>query len=67
MHQQQASVERIFNQFALLKEEAGSPMSRVISVTPTELGASVEIAKPDKEWLNLKSWTLLPDVQSLDA
>ena len=55
------------NQFAPLKEEAGSPMSSVISVTPTELGASVELAKPDKEWMNLQSWTLPPDVQSLDA
>ena len=42
------------NQFAPLKEEAGSPMSSVISVTaPTELGATEEIAKPDKEWMDL--------------
>ena len=56
------------NQFAPLKEEAGSPMSSVISVTaPTELGASVELAKPDKEWMDLQSWTLPPAAQSLDA
>ena len=56
------------NQFAPLKEEAGSPMSSVISVTaPTELGATVELAKPDKEWMDLQSWTLPPAAQSLDA
>ena len=49
------------NQFAPLKEEAGSPMSSVISVTaPTELGATVELAKPEKEWMDLQSWTLPP-------
>ena len=56
------------NQFAPLKEEAGSPMSSVISVTaPTELGATEEIAKPDKEWMDLQAWTLPPAAQSLDA
>ena len=56
------------NQFAPLKEEAGSPMSSVISVTaPTELGATVELAKPDKEWMDLQAWTLPPAAQSLDA
>ena len=56
------------NQFALLREEAGSPMSSVMSVTdPTDLDASMEIAKPDEGWMDLQSWTLPPDVQSLDA
>ena len=56
------------NQFALLKEEAGSPMSSVMSVTaPTDLDASVELAKPDKEWMDMQSWTRPPDIQSLDA
>ena len=56
------------NQFALLREEAGSPMSSVMSVTdPTDLDASMEIAKPDEGWMDLQSWTLPPDVQSLDV
>ena len=56
------------DQFAPLKEEAGSPMSSVISVTaPTELGATVELAKPGGEWVDLQAWTLPPAAQSLDA
>ena len=56
------------NQFSLLREEAGSPMSSVMSVTdPTDLDASMEIAKPDEGWMDLQSWTLPSDVQSLDV
>ena len=40
----------------------------MMSVTdPADLDASMEIAKPDKGWMDLQSWTLPPDVQSLDA
>ena len=39
-----------------------------MSVTdPTDLDASMEIVKPDEGWMDLQSWTLPPDVQSLDV
>ena len=45
--------------FAALKEEAGSPMSSVVSVSdPNDLDVSMEMAKPEEEWMDIQSWTL---------
>ena len=55
------------NQFAALKEEAGSPMSSVFSVSdPNDLDVSMEIAKPEEGWMDIQSWTSPQDNQSLD-
>ena len=55
------------NQFAALKEEAGSPMSSAFSVSdPNDLDVSMEIAKPEEGWMDIQSWTSPQDNQSLD-
>ena len=55
------------NQFAALKEEAGSPMSSVFSVSdPNDLDVSMEIAKPEEVWMDIQSWTSPPDTPALD-
>ena len=55
------------NQFAALREDAGSPMSSVLSASdPNDLDVSMEIAKPEEGWMDIRSWTSRQDNQSLD-
>ena len=44
------------NQFAALKEEGGSPMSSVFSVSdPNDLDVSMQIAKPEEGWMDIQA------------
>ena len=55
------------NQFAALREDAGSPMSSALSASdPNDLDVSMEIAKPEEGWMDIRSWTSPQDNQSLD-
>ena len=54
------------NRFAALRDDAGSPMSSVLSTTgPNDLDVSMELANPEEEWMDMQTWISPQDHQSL--
>ena len=69
LHRQLVSAEQSWIVISLhrLKKRPGPHVQCNFCCCPSELGATEEIAKPDKEWVDLQAWTLPPAAQSLDA